>query len=166
MVYDAKINREQMSALFDIKGPKSDVKTLLLDMFGQIPQEPNTLVSKQNKTLMFIGSEHWMLRAAAEEEDLLRLQLDPDLVPSNISVVLISDSFTFFSVEGVNAKDVMEISSPLDFDLSIFKENYVTFSEIFGIKALIKRRANGFEFGVDQSFGDMINDYFVRALKD
>ena len=140
MVYDAKINREQMSALFDIKGPKSDVKTLLLDMFGQIPQEPNTLVSKQNKTLMFIGSEHWMLRAAAEEEDLLRLQLDPDLVPSNISVVLISDSFTFFSVEGVNAKDVMEISSPLDFDLSIFKENYVTFSEIFGIKALIKRK--------------------------
>ena len=166
MVYDAKINREPMSALFDIKGPKSGVKTLLLDMFDQIPQEPNTLVSKQNKTLMFIGSEHWMLRAAAEEEDLLRLQLDPDLVPSNISVVLISDSFTFFSIEGVNAKDVMEISSPLDFDVSIFKENYVTFSEIFGIKALIKRRANGFEFGVDQSFGDMINDYFARALKD
>ena len=155
-----------MFALFDIKGPKSDVKTLLTSMFDQIPQEPNTLVSRQNKTLMFIGSEHWILRASAEEEALIRSQLDPDLVPSSVSVVLVSDSFTFFSIKGVNAKDVIEISSPLDFDLSIFTENYVTFSEVFGIKALIKRRANGFEFGVDQSFGNMIDDYFARALKE
>ncbi len=155
-----------MFALFDIKGPKSDVKTLLLSMFDQIPQDPNTLVSKKNKTLMFVGDEHWILRAAAEEEDLIRSQLDPDLIPSNISVVLISDSFTFFSIDGVNAGDIMEISSPLDFDLSIFKEDYVTFSEVFGVRALITRKARGFEFGVDQSFGNMINDYLNRALKD
>ena len=63
-------------------------------------------------------------------------------------------------------KDIMKIASPLDFDFSIFKENYVTFSEVFGIRALIKRRDDGFEFGVDQSFGNMISDYLARTIKD
>ncbi len=166
MVYDVDINREQMSALFDIKGPRSDVKNLLSSMFEKLPQDPNTLVYKKNKTLMFIGVEHWILRAAADEETVLRSKLDPELVPSNVSVVLISDSLVFFSINGINAKDIMKIASPLDFDLSIFKENYVTFSEVFGIRALIKRRDDGFEFGVDQSFGNMISDYLARTIKD
>ena len=43
---------------------------------------------------------------------------------------------------------------------------FVIFCDIFVIKDLIKRRDDGFEFGVDQSFGNMISDYLARTIKD
>ena len=84
---------------------------------------------------------------------------------SDVSVVLVSDTLTFFSVSGTGAKDIMAIASPLDFYETKFRENSVTFSEVFGIKALIKRVENGFEFGVDQSYGDMVEDYLSKSIK-
>jgi sarcosine oxidase subunit gamma len=68
-------------------------------------------------------------------------------------------------VSGVGAKDIMAIASPLDFYETKFRENSVTFSEVFGIKALIKRVENGFEFGADQSYGDMVEDYLHKSVK-
>ena len=166
MVYDVQISREPIRALFDIKGSKNEVRRLLTGIFDNLPKNKNTFVLQKAKTLMFVGSDHWILKADLEEEDQLKAVLNPDLVSSSISVVLVSDSLTFFSIEGYNAKDIMEISCPLDFHESSFTEDYVTFSEVFGVKALIKRIKNGFEFAVDQSFGDMINDYLNRTVKD
>ena len=59
----------------------------------------------------------------------------------------------------------MAIASSLDFYETKFRENSVTFSEVFGIKALIKRVENGFEFGADQSYGDMVEDYLHKSVK-
>ena len=151
MVYEVKINRQEISALFDIKGNLQDVKELLAHFFQEIPEEANTSISKSGKTLMYIGKGNWVLRGPIEEEE--------------VSVVLVSDTLTFFSVSGTGAKDIMAIASPLDFYETKFRENSVTFSEVFGIKALIKRVENGFEFGVDQSYGDMVEDYLSKSIK-
>ena len=39
MVYEVKINRQRISALFDIKGNLLDVKELLVSLFQKIPEE-------------------------------------------------------------------------------------------------------------------------------
>ena len=48
--------------------------------------------------------------------------------------------------------------TPLRFD-----ETSVTFTEAFGLKALVRRVDDGFEFAVERSFGDMVADYLTRA---
>ena len=165
MVYEVKINRQRISALFDIKGNLLDVKELLVSLFQKIPEEANTFTSNNGKTLMYIGRDHWMLRAQIEEEEELNRLLKRGATLRNTSVVLVSDTLTFFSVSGVGAKDIMAIVSSLDFYETKFRENSVTFSEVFGIKALIKRVENGFEFGVDQSYVDMVEDYLHKSVK-
>ena len=49
MVYEVKINRQEISALFDIKGNLPDVKELLAHFFQEIPEEANTSISKSGK---------------------------------------------------------------------------------------------------------------------
>jgi|TARA_B110000438_G_scaffold1925_1_gene2010 sarcosine oxidase subunit gamma len=165
MVYEVKINRQKISALFDIKGNLSDVKKLLSHFFQKIPEKANTSISKSCKTLMYIGQDNWILRGPIEEEEELNSLLKSGATRSNISVVLVSDTLTFFSVTGLGAKDIMAIASPLDFYEKKFRENSVTFSEVFGTKALIQRIENGFEFGVDQSYSDMVEDYLYKSIK-
>ena len=96
MVYDVQISREPIRALFDIKGSENEVRRLLTGIFDQIPKNKNTFVLQKAKTLMFVGNDHWILKADLEEEDQLKAVLNPDLVSSSISVVLVSDSLTFF----------------------------------------------------------------------
>jgi len=69
MVYEVKINRQEISALFDIKGNLPDVKELLVHFFHEIPEEANTSISKSGKTLMYIGKDNWVLQGPIEEEE-------------------------------------------------------------------------------------------------
>ena len=58
----------------------------------------------------------------------------------------------------------MSIATSMDLNLGIFGDDNATFSEVFGLKALISREENGFQFAVDQSFGNMVSDYLERTL--
>ena len=60
----------------------------------------------------------------------------------------------------------MSIASPLNLNKDSFTSESATFSEIFGLKALILRNGDGYQFAVDQSFGNMVSDYLDLALAD
>ena len=90
--------------------------------------------------------------------------LKPENCPDSISIVLISDTLKFFRINGVNANDIMSIASPLNLNTDAFTDNNATFSEVFGLKALIMRDGDGYQFGIDQSFGDMISDYLDLTI--
>jgi sarcosine oxidase subunit gamma len=115
---------------------------------------------------MLVGENHWVLKAPIEDEEHLISILKPEACPSSISIVLISDTLTFFSIIGPNASDIMSIATPLNINTSEFLEENTTFGEVFGLKALISRVENGFQFAVDRSFGDMIADYLNKTLAD
>ena len=85
--------------------------------------------------------------------------LKPYDCPASISIVLISDTLTFFCIDGPDAFDIMSIASSLNLNTDVFTPETVTFSEIFGLKALIFRHGDGYQFAVDQSFGDMVSNY-------
>jgi sarcosine oxidase subunit gamma len=65
----------------------------------------------------------------------------------------------------INRQDISALFDLKGDDLhpSAFSDTAVTFTEVFGFKALFHRAAGGFEFAVDQSFGAMVLDYLARA---
>ena len=166
MNYDVKIIREKISALFDLKGNSKDVQEYLKSFFKSFPKEPNTFVCENNWKLMSVGENHWILKAPIEDEENLISILKPEACPPSISIVLISDTLAFFSIIGPNASDIMSIATPLNITASEFLEENTTFSEVFGLKALISRVEHGFQFAVDRSFGDMVADYLNKTLAD
>ena len=164
MIYDVKIQRKFLNALFDIKGSIREVKSYLKEYINSLPVEPNSYIAQGNWKILYVGPNHWILMAPIDEEKELISSLRPHDCPASISIVLISDTLTFFYIEGPDAFDILSIASPLNLNIDAFTPNTATFSEIFGLKALTFRCGDGFQFAVDQSFGDMVSNYLDLTL--
>ena len=163
MSYDVHINRQDISALFDLKGDQDALRRWCGQSLPEFPDAANRLSSSEGATLYSIGRNHWILRAEFQREEALLAALKPDSAPADISIVRISDTLTFFGVTGPDCADIMSIACPLDLHPAVFGETTASFTEVFGLKALVRRLPGGFEFAVEQSFGDMIADYLARA---
>jgi len=166
MSYDVEIREMDLSAIFDLKGRMDDLKTQISDLAPAFPDRANTATRSGDLELYWIGSDHWLLRGPIEGENELFASIESRAGPDDISIVQISDALVFFHVSGPDADQVMAIASPLDTHRSAFPANGVTYTEAFGLKALVVRRDVGFELGCDRSFGDMVADYLQRAAGD
>jgi heterotetrameric sarcosine oxidase gamma subunit len=165
MAYAAEISRVGAMALFDLKGAQEALADWAGETMPPFPNTPNTSASKDDMDMLFAGPDHWLLRAPLEREAELDSALKPSDALPEISIVQISDTQTFFSITGPDAEQIISVASPLDVHSSVFPENGATITEAFGLKALIMRKSDGFWLAVEQSFGDMVEDYFDRAMK-
>ncbi|WP_299950927.1 sarcosine oxidase subunit gamma [uncultured Ruegeria sp.] len=163
MSYDVEIVRQGLNALFDLKGKPAAIQSWAGDVLPTWPERPNSRSGQDAVELYHIGRNHWIARAALDQEVKLGEHLRPTDCPADISIVQVSDTLTFFRVTGPHADEVMSIACPLDFHETEFSEDAVTYSELFSLKALVMRCKGGFEFAVEQSFGDMVEDYLSRA---
>jgi heterotetrameric sarcosine oxidase gamma subunit len=163
MGYNAKIRRQGTNAVFDIKGVQAKVEKYAGASLPSFPKAANTVTVKDDVSLLHIGRNHWLAHAPLDQEAILDNALRPTGAPADISIIRISDTLSFFSVSGPDADQVMTIATPLDIHPQVFPDTGATFTEIFGLKGLIIRQKDGFLIAVEQSYGDMIKDYFSRA---
>jgi len=164
MSYEVNIRRLDLSAMFDLQGPDAQISQWLRALGMSLPKHPNTRYQSDAGEAYWIGRAHWLLRTDIEREDDLLNRLQPDTGSPDVSLVLVSDVYAFFQVSGPDAHQILAVASPLDTAPSVFPDNGATFTEAFGLKALVIRRACGFELGFDRSYADMAADYFERVV--
>lgn len=164
MGYDADILRIGARALFDLKGGQKELAKWAGDVLPAFPKQPNTMTTADSIQLAHVGRDHWLVLADLEHEERLESSLNPTNAPVDISIVKISDTQCFFAITGADADQIMSIASPLDIHAHAFPKNGATFTQAFGLKSLIIRQTDGYWLAVEQSFGDMMQDYFSRAL--
>ena len=164
MRYDVTCKQAGLSALFDLKGPQADLWGWAGDHLPPMPARPNSLTRRGERSRYHIGPRHLLLRTGIAEEEALERALGPAAAPPQISIVRISDTLTFFAVTGRDADQVMAIACPLDLHPAVFGADAVSHTEAFGLKAMVLRCEGGFECAVEQSHGDMMQDYLNRAL--
>ena len=164
MGYQAIIKKLGLSAIFDIKGDASAASKRISHLGLVLPSEVNTATEKDGQHLCWVGENHWLLLAPAEKENKLLDTLAPNDPAMDCRIVLVSDAYTFFTVTGNQADEILAIASPLDIRLTNFPKNAATYSELFGIGGLIMRRQNGYLIAVERSYTDMIAIYFKKVL--
>jgi len=163
MSYDVTLQRCGLNALFDLKGDAAAVQSWAGEALPALPDQPNHRTRKEDSDLYYIGRDHWLMRAPLEQEEALEARLKPTDCPADISIVRISDTTPFFRLTGPDAAQIMSIACPLDLHESVFGPDAVTNTEIFGLKGMVMWYQDGFEFAVEQSFGDMVDEYLARA---
>lgn len=163
MPYDVTFTRLETQALYDLKGAHEALQQWAGAALPAFPGRPNTKTGNDGATLMFIGPDHWLLRADLGREDALAAALRPESAPPGISIVRVSDTLAFFRITGPDAPDILAIGCPLDLHERSFGPEAATFTEVFGLKALVTRCEGGFDVAVDQSFGPMVADCVTRA---
>jgi sarcosine oxidase subunit gamma len=164
MPYDVTFQRLKMQALYDLKGPQEALLAWASDALPPFPDQPNTKTEGGGVTLMFIGPDHWLLRANLSREDALDAALRPAEAPPEISLVRVSDTLAWFRITGPDAAEVMAVACPMDLHESRFGPDGASFTEAFGLRALVIPCAGGFDLAVEQSFGPMVQDYLTRVI--
>ncbi len=166
MSYDAAFARLPVNACFDLKGAESAlVEWIGAEMLPGFPADANRCRKANGVSLDHVGPRHWLLQADIDREDELNGALRPHEAPAEVSIVRISDTMATFRITGTDAAHMLAIGCPLDLHEAAFPEDAVSFTEFFGQKALVRRCVGGFEVSVEQSFGDMTEDYLTRALR-
>jgi len=163
MPYDVTFTRLETQALFDLKGPREAVRDWAGEALPAFPEQPNTKADGGGAALMFIGPDHWLLRADLTAEEALETALRPAEAPPEISIVKVSDTLAVFRIIGPDAGEVMAVACPMDLHENRFGPNAASFTEAFGLKALLTRCEGGFDLAVEQSFGPMVTDYLTRV---
>lgn len=162
MPYDVTHKRIPMQAIFDLKGPKH---ALTQDDLPPFPDTPNRWTQKDGAQMCWIGPDHWLLLDGADAEDRWTAALCPETCPPEISIVRISDTMAMFQITGTDAPEVLSIGCPLDLHDSVFPADAVSFTEMYGLRALVMRCKGGFVCGVEQSFAQMLTDYLSASTR-
>ncbi|MCC6006521.1 MAG: sarcosine oxidase subunit gamma [Rhodobacteraceae bacterium] len=163
MSHDVTITPLETQALFDLRGPATVLRDWAGDSLPAFPQRPNTGSSNGRATLMFLGPDHWILRADLAREDAFEAALRPVAAPPEISIVRISDTLAFFRIIGPEAGEILSIACPLDLHPRCFGHDAASFTAAFGIKALVIRCEGGFELAVDRSYLPMMTECLTAA---
>jgi len=164
MAYQATIEKQGLSTIFDIKGDASAVAKRLSQLGLTLPASANMSIEKDGQHLCWIGETHWLLLAPVEKEAQLLDSLAPHDPALDCRIVLVSDVYSFFSVRGDQADDILAIASPLDIRRINFPDNAASHTELFGIRGLVLRRQNGYSVAVERSYADMVSVYFNKVL--
>jgi len=166
MHYQVTLERQKLCTVVELQGPLQEVSNLPGLLPLKFPSIPNTYEKSpdSDRTLCWIGPQRWLLRAELDQEADLKRILNERELPDTVSAVLVSDSLSFFKITGVDASAVISIASPMDVHPSVFPYNGASYTEAFGLKALVIRCDEEFEVAVERSYADMLHDYFQRAI--
>ena len=164
MIYDVTIEPLGLMALFDLKSSPAALSDWCGTALPDFPETPLGYTVKDGMELMYLGPEHWLLRAPLDMEEALSNALKPDAAPDDISIVRVSDTLTFFSISGPERDEVMAVATPLDLHPTVFPDRCATYTEAFSAKSLILRSGEAYHLGVDRSYGAMIADYLARTV--
>jgi len=164
MTYDASATPLEIATLIDLKGNQDEFAGALSALDLDFPRVANRATRSGARELFWIGPDHWLLRAPlAEEAELVALFAEA-VGADHVSIVLVSDTLAGFALTGADARQILAIACPLDTDKAAFPDDGVSYTEAFGLKSLLVRRAYGFDLFADRSFGPMLEDYFARAI--
>ena len=163
MTYRVELLRQPIFAVIDLKGAEPDLKNWIDSLNVVFPSRPNSRTHFDGVELFRIGEEHWLMRAQLDQEDRLMVLTRLERAPVHISIVLVSDTLTFFRISGSDADQIIKIASPLDIHPTVFPCNSSSYTQVFGIKGLVIRNKDGFEIAVESSYADMIDDFLRRA---
>ncbi len=164
MIYDVSIETLELFCVFDLKGARAAIASRIAGLQIVLPESPNALATSGDMVLCWVGPTQWILRASEAAEQQLILELQPNVSDGNTSVVEVSDMLQFFSVRGRDADDVLAVCCPFDTHLTAFPDNAATFTEFLGTKALLLRVNDGYQFAVERSYADFIDDNLHRIL--
>ena len=162
MSYQATIEKQKLSAIFDIKGDAGAVSQRISHLGLNLPKDANTASTSNGQHLCWIGINHWILLAPIDQESQLLDSLTPNDPSPDCRIVHVSDAYNIFTVVGKQADEILAIASPLDTRQTKFADDGATYNEFFGIRALVVRQSDGYIIAVERSYADMITAYFDK----
>ena len=159
--YDARVRLRPVPALIDLQGAAEDVLPRLRPL-GLADPPPLRRLQAGDRSVLRPAPGHWMLLSSADTPAALVRALCATPLSEDSLVVDVSDGWAHFDLQGPEAADLLGAACPLDTHPRAFAADGATFTEAFGLRALLLRTSTGFQLAVERSHGPMVADWFAR----
>ncbi len=164
MGYDVTITRLELAGWLDLRGAPDKVAQCVSELHLTVPAQPNSLSTDGELRLLWLGPRRWLLNApVSRETELAQLAVrfeDDD----EMSAALVSDYHTGFEISGSGVREVLSQATPLDMHLETFADHSASYTEFFGLTALLFRvGADNFQVYVERSYADFTQARLLRA---
>ena len=159
--YDARVRLRPVPALIDIQGAAEDVLPRLR-LLGLDDPPPLRHLQAADRMVLRPAPGHWMLLSSADAPAALLRALCVTPLAEDSLVVDVSDGWAHFDIRGAEAAELLGAACPLDTHQRAFAADGATFTEAFGLRALLLRTPTWFQLAVERSHGPMVADWFAR----
>lgn len=159
--YEARVRLLPTPTMIELLGSDADVLPRLQSLGLEAPA-PRRALQAHGLQLLRPAPEHWLLIAPPLEAQDLLSRLRAPALQADTLIVDVGDGWAHFAVAGAQAGVLLAIASPLDTHLRAFPADGATFTEAFGLRALVLRSVDGFQVAIERSHAPMVADWFVR----
>ncbi len=159
--YDARARLLPAPTMIELLGSAEDALPRLKSLGLESPP-PHRALRGGSLRLLRPAPEHWMLIATPSETPDLMSRLCVPPLGADTLIVDVGDGWAHFRVAGAEAGELLAIASPLDTHPRAFAADGATFTEAFGLRALLMRDADGFQIAFERSHAPMVADWFAR----
>jgi len=165
MAYDVTVARTELEALLDLRGPPEPIAECLAELSLAPPALANSALVRGESCVLWLGPRRWLISAPLSREAELQQLTDRAGNSAGISIVVVSDYYVRFDLDGSQVHDVLAQATPLDLRPAVFGQGAASFSEFFGIAALLYcTAATSYRVYVERSYGDFIHARLRRAV--
>ena len=145
-----------MKAVVDCRCPSTVFERWAKQAFPGYVPSPDRMWVGGNAEIIHAGPEQWLVCAPIEEDEHLLKLMQAGVVSASMSLVEVSDAYRFFVVGGTDMYERMSELTSLN--VRRMRVPSATFTESFGLKALVVRKEGRFEVGYDSSYATMISN--------
>lgn len=150
--------------LFELQGQESDlIEWCGPDLFFASPA-PCRLAVSDNRELLRVSHSTWLLRAPPDHEQSLLDRLRVDHAPDCVSVVEVSDVYSFYDLGGNGLVHVMSVLSSLDYPE--LPTHSATFTEALGLKVLLIKYDSRCHLGLECSYAAAFERLLTDEMKE
>ena len=104
----------------------------------------------------------WVVIGPPGQGPELRDELLSTPVDGDTLVVDLSDGWAHVAVTGVEAAELISAATSFDVHPRHFPAHVATFTDVLGLRALLRRRTDGFDIGFERSHAAYVMDWFAR----
>lgn len=144
----------------------SDAVTKVLNL--SLPEQPNTFVSAQELTCLWLGPDEWLLITPPNQQAEFKHSLLSALDGVHAAVTDISGTNTMLDISGSATRDLIAKGTPLDIHSSIFGVGQCAQTSWIktGVTLYQYSDAPGFRVIVRRSFADYFGVWLLDAVQE
>ena len=129
------------------------------------PAEANTFTADDNRIVIWLGPDEWLLQAPDEEIHELHKALESGLAGQPIALTVVSDHSVALELKGDNARRILEKGCPLDLHPRVFASGHCAQSHFLQAVIILIQRAEGdYLLRVRRSMAEYLWDALADAI--
>ena len=166
MTYDVTVNNQMSHGLLVLKGGPAAQEQFSKVLGMNVPCIPNTVTVGNDKSLLWLGPEEWLLIVSDSEEERIASELSFSAVIESMVAIVVSDHYSVITIQGSETVDVLAQACSIDLHPKKFSTGQCCRCAFARTTAIVRPldSQGTYELIVESSYEQYTKDWLKKAI--